>query len=134
MPPEQAYPGYGPWSGPSWGYPGSRGRGSGSRAGFRISRGASDDAYTISIGLEGMAPEEVQVRAEGQSLLISREHSARHVQKDSFDDGRGYMRSFSYSSGTSSRRLSVPRDADLSAMSREDRDDSIFIRIPRRDH
>jgi HSP20 family molecular chaperone IbpA len=85
----------------------------------------------LTVDLDGMGPEEVQIRTQGQSIVISRAHSAQELQKDSFDDGRGFVRSFSYSSGTSSRRLSVPRDADLSAMSREDGEGRIQIRIPR---
>ena len=132
LPSSQAYPGYSPWTNPSWGYPGFGTRSFGPPAGFRISRKASEDAYTLTIELEGMTPEEVQVRTQGQWILISRKSSAQQVQQDSFDKGRGYMQSFSYSSGRTSQRLSVPRDGDLSAMSREDGESSIYIRIPRR--
>lgn len=125
------YPDFGPGPGPSWAYPGSGVPSFGRPPGFRISRATSNDAYSLTIHLHGMSPEEVQVRAQGQSLVISRERTEQQIQKDSFDDGRGFMRSFSYSSGTSSRRLTVPRDADLSAMSREDGEESIHIRIPR---
>jgi len=131
-PPMQAYPGYGPWSGPPWGSPSFGGASFGPPSRFRISRATSDDAYTLTIGLDGMSPEEVQVRAQGQWITISRKHTEQREQNDSFDDGHGFMRSFSYSSGTASRRLSVPADGDLSAMSREDGGGSILIRIPRR--
>ncbi len=121
-------PGYGS----PWGPPDSGDWGFGGPAGFRISRATSDDAYTFTIALDGMSPETVQVRTQGHWLLVSRTHSAREVQEDNFDDGRGFMRSFSYSSGTTNHRLSVPADGVLSAMSREDGKDSIRIRIPRR--
>lgn len=127
-----AYPDYGPGSRPSRGPSSFGDRGFGAPSGFRISRTTSDDAYTLTIGLEGMAPEELQVSTQGQWILLSRERSAQQVQKDDLDDGRGFTRSFSYSTGTSSRRLSVPRDGDLSAMTREDDVGSIRIRIPRR--
>jgi hypothetical protein len=64
--------------------------------------------------------------------VIGREQNEQKIQKDTFDDGRGYMHSYSYSTGTRSRRLSVPHDGDLSAMTREDGEDRIVVRIPRR--
>lgn len=131
-PPAPVYPDYGPRPGPSWGYPDSGRPGFGRPPGFRLSRATSDDAYTLTIELEGMHPEEVQISTQANWILVSRDRSERQVQKDSFDDGRGFVRSFSYSSDTTSRRMSVPRDGDLSAMSREDSETSIHIRIPRR--
>ncbi len=132
-PPPPPYPGYGPGPGPGsfGGYPGPRGSSFGPANGMHISRATSPDAYELTIELTGASPQDIQVRAQGQSILISRESSTEQVQKDSFDNGRGYTRSFSYSSGTSSRRLRVPPDADLSAMSRTDAESSIHIRIPR---
>jgi len=130
--PVPAGPGYGSQPYPPWGYPDSGGRGFGRPTGFRISRATSDDAYTLTIALDGMGPETVQVRTEGHRILLSRTYSSRQTRKDGLDDGRGLVRGFSYSSGTTSRRLSVPPDAILSAMSREDGTDSIRLRIPRR--
>lgn len=129
----QAYPGFGPPPFPSRGFPGASGPSFGRPTEFQISGETSEDAYTLTIKLDGEKPEAVQIRPQGQSLVIRRERTEQQERKDSFDDGRGFMRSFSYSSGTTRRRLSVPRDGDLSAMSREDTDDSILIRIPRRD-
>jgi hypothetical protein len=135
-PPQPDLPGYGSQPFPPWGYgyAPSREQVFGPPARFRISRQTSDDAYNLTIGLDGIAPDEVQVRAQGHWILISRQRSEQQIQKDSFDDGRGYRRSFSYSSGTTSRRLSVPPDGDLSAMSRDDGESSIRISIPRRGH
>lgn len=130
-PPGREFPGYRSAPGPSRGYAGSGARSFGPPPGFRISRATSEDAYTVTIYLEGVTPEEIQVEARGQWIRVSRDSSAQSVQEDSFDDGRGFMRSFSYSTGTSSRRLSVPRDGDLTAMSRDDGEKSIRIRIPR---
>jgi HSP20 family molecular chaperone IbpA len=98
---------------------------------MRISRDASAEAYGLTIELDGIDTAAVQVSAVGQSLVISRERSEQQVQEDSFDDGRGFVRSFSYSSGSASRRVSVPPDGDLSAMRREDGDGRIRITIPR---
>lgn len=128
----RGYPGPGARSGGPRGPGGAGGRGFGSPSGFRLQREASEDAYTLTIELNGMGPEQVQVRTRGQWIILSRERTEQQIQNDSFDDGRGYRRSFSYSSGTASRRLSVPGDGDLSAMSREDGENSVRIRIPRR--
>lgn len=128
----RGYPGFAPrMSGPRGG-PGTGGRSFGPPSGFRLQREASEDAYILTIELDGMGPEQIQVRTQGQWIVLSRERTEQQIQKDSFDDGRGYRRSFSYSSGTASRRLSVPRDGDLTAMSREDSENSVRIRIPRR--
>lgn len=135
--PTPADPGHGsrfypPRSHPPGGYPDSGGRGFGGPAGFRISRATSDDAYMLTIALDGMGPETVRIRTQGPWILLSRIHSVQQTRKDNFDDGRGSMRSFSYSSGTTNQRLAVPPDAILSAMSREDGTDGIRLRIPRR--
>jgi HSP20 family molecular chaperone IbpA len=128
----QGYGAFVPGSGQREGFPGIGGREVGSLSGLRLARDATDDAYNLTIELGGMSPDEIQVLAQGQWLVIKRGHTEQQVQKESFDDGRGYMRSFSYSSGTASRRLSIPRDGDLSAMSREDGKGTVRISIPRR--
>lgn len=79
-----------------------------------------------------MDPETIQVHTQDHWLLLRRTHSAQQTRNDDLGDGRGFTRSFSYSSGATSRRLSVPGDGILSAMSREDGEDNIRIRIPRR--
>jgi hypothetical protein len=117
---------------PPGGFPGAGGRpGFGPQTGFRVSRDASEDAYVLNIELNGMSPDEIQVRTQGQWIILSRDSSRRKVQEDSFEDGRGYMRSYSFSSGTASRRFTVPRDGNLEAMTREEDESGIRIRIPR---
>lgn len=130
--PPQSYPGLGPRAGGPWGPSAAGGRRFGPPAGFRLAREASDDAYTLTVELDGMNPEQIQVRTQGQWIVLSQERTEQRDQRDGFDDGRGFRRSFSYSSGTASRRLSVPSDGDLSAMSREDKEGTVRIRIPRR--
>jgi|GEM_PF-793261 len=125
-------PGYGPHPSTSRAYPGPGRQGFGRPAGLRVSRATSDDAYTLTIPLDGMDPETIQVHTQDHWLLLRRTHSAQQTRNDDLGDGRGFTRSFSYSSGATSRRLSVPGDGILSAMSREDGEDNIRIRIPRR--
>jgi hypothetical protein len=131
--PPYGFPGFGGPPGFPEGFPGGGTGGFGPPGGLRISQDASDQAYGLTIDLdEGMDPAAIEVRPEGRSLVISRERSEQRVQEDSFDDGRGFARSFSYSSGSARRRLPVPWDADLGAMTREDADRRIRVTIPRR--
>jgi HSP20 family molecular chaperone IbpA len=99
--------------------------------GMRIEQSATDDAYLLTIQLSGVKPTEVKVEARGPWVLVTRDTSAENTQEESFSDGRGYRRSFSYSSGRMSRRFNVPRDGDTAAMQRQDTDDAIRITIPR---
>ncbi|MCB2263997.1 MAG: hypothetical protein LGR52_13850 [Candidatus Thiosymbion ectosymbiont of Robbea hypermnestra] len=127
-----AYPGYGPYARPFQGPPGSGSRGPSRPAGFRLSRAATDDAYTLTIALNGIDPATVQIHTQGNRLILRRTHTTQQTQKNDFGDGRGFARGFSYSSGTVSRSLWIPKDGIPSAMSREDGEDSIRLRIPRR--
>jgi HSP20 family molecular chaperone IbpA len=96
-----------------------------------VSVETTDDAYLISIDTAGASPEGVQVSPAGRGLSISRSTDEQTVQEDSFDDGRGYRRSFSFSRGSSSRRIPLPPDADVTKMTRENAEDAVRLRIPR---
>jgi HSP20 family molecular chaperone IbpA len=98
---------------------------------LRVQREATADAYLVHILVTDGKTDEVQVTPLGRSLAISRSASAETVQEDNFDEGRGYQRSFSFSRGALSRRIALPPDADLSAMTREVKDGTITLRIPR---
>jgi HSP20 family molecular chaperone IbpA len=100
--------------------------------GMQISREATPEAYVLTIHLHGVKPEQVQIQTRGQWMRISEVGSQQQVQEDTFDQGRGYVHSYSYSSGSASRQFSVPRDGDLSAMKREDSGDTIRVSIPRK--
>ena len=114
-------------------YQGGFGRGGpmGQSGGLRIDRRATDDAYLLDIQLAGIKPAEVEVRVQGPWVLISRTSSAESKQEETMRDGRGYRRSFSYSSGSMSRRFNLPPDADGAALQRQDAEDAIHISIPR---
>lgn len=122
--------GHGRQSGPPPGVPRFASPDRGPRSEFRLSRRAADDAYLLDIELEGMAPEDVEVQSQGRWILISSDRAQQETQDDRFD--HGYQRTYRYTSGIVRRRLSVPRDGDLGAMTRENRGNSIHIRIPRR--
>ena len=99
---------------------------------LRLNQSVTAEGYVLEIPLEGMKAEEIQVDVEGRSLRISRDTSAKTSREDRFDDGRGYQRSYSFSSGRTSRRLPLPPDADGAAMQRQDSADQVRILIPRR--
>lgn len=126
----------GPYGAP-YGYPHGRRFGSmGERPAvmpgqLRVTREMTEDAYLVRILVGDGKTDEVQVTPLGRSLAISRSADAQTEQEERFDDGRGYQRSFSYSRGAVSRRLGLPPDADLGAMTREVSDGTITLRIPR---
>ncbi|MEY6432261.1 hypothetical protein ABC977_07535 [Thioalkalicoccus limnaeus] len=92
----------------------------------------TDDAYVLEIHVDGQWPEAIQIEPRGQGLLIRRASSTRTTDQRTFDDGRGYAHRYSYASGTMARRLPVPPDGDLTALTREDGPDLIRVSIPRR--
>jgi hypothetical protein len=126
------YGGYGAPPGYPDAYSSISGPGYAQTSSFQVSRETTEDAYILDIRVQGIEPSELQVTPQGQWILIRSEISQRQLQEDSFDEGRGGMRSYSFSTGSASRRLTVPRDGDLSAMRREDGEDSVRIVIPRR--
>jgi len=133
--------GYGPvpQSGPSWSGPGWTGPGPGGWQlpqqvrQLRVERSADRDNYYITILVSGMQPQGVTVTVEGDRwLAIRTEESRESSYENSAQDGSAYYRSFSYSSGSSDRRISLPQDADTAAMQREDSQGQVRITIPRR--
>lgn len=98
----------------------------------RMSQERTDEAYILIIDLNGLAPENVQVRPFGQSLLVRTRHDARTHRSETFGDGRGYRERYQISTGSSSRRLPVPPDGDLAGLTREDSAEQVRILIPRR--
>ena len=100
-------------------------------AGMRLTQHRSDEAYTLDIELNGLDPAQVQVMPAGSGLVIIAEQSAQTDRTETFADGRGFRRSYSWSGGSQMKRLRVPPDGDLNAMLREDGDGGILIVIPR---
>jgi len=99
---------------------------------LRFNQSVTAEGYVLEISLEGGKAEEVKVDFDGRALRLSRQTSAGQSREDRFDEGRGYQRSFSYSTGHSSRRIPLPPDADGAALKREDKADKVLILIPRR--
>ncbi len=119
--------GYGPpWAGPGGAIPQTRA--------LRLERSADQDNYYLTLHLSGMKAQEVKVTLEGGGrwLSIDSDDSSESSHEQSSDQGGYYYsRSFSYSSSRSNRRISLPRDADGSAMQRTDTEDRVEITIPR---
>lgn len=100
--------------------------------GLRVSQTMTDEAYVLEIPLDGQAPESIQIEPRGHGLLIRRDSSTQRTEERTYNSGRGYSRRYSYSGGRQSRRLSVPGDANLAALSREDSAEQVRVLIPRR--
>jgi len=100
-------------------------------AGMRLTQHRSDEAYTLDIELNGLGLSQVQVVPARSALVVVAEHSAQTDRTETFADGRGFRRSYSWSGGSRMKRLPVPPDGDLQAMLREDSDGGILIVIPR---
>jgi len=123
-------------SAPGWGAPGYSFDRSPARAPvvMHLSRSADVENYYVDIELSGIEPKDIEVRAEGRWLVLGSDRSTQQSDETSFDEGQGYTRSYRFSTGTVSRRLTLPRDADLSALRRDDGEGSIRITVPRRRH
>lgn len=151
------YPGYGPPApvpGGAWpdfpappnlaspdrpGFPASPNLAGPDRPGFpraggplRFNQTVTAEGYVLEIPLDGLKAEDIQVQIEGRSLRISRDTTTRKTREETLGDGQGYLRSYSFSSGHASRRLSLPPDADTGAMRREDGTEQVRIILPRR--
>lgn len=98
---------------------------------LRVQREVTDDAYLVHIQVRDGKTDDVQVTPLGRSLAISRSTDTQTLQEEDLDEGRGYRRSFSFSRGATSRRLGLPPDANPAAMTREEKDGTITLRIPR---
>ncbi len=98
---------------------------------IRMRQERTEDQYLLIIDLEGLPPERVEVRPFGRSLMVRTRIDARTHRSESFDDGRGYRESYRVSTGSRTRRLPVPPDADLAGLERVDSKQQVRVIIPR---
>ena len=96
------------------------------RRGIRIQRGISPQGYYLKIDTGDQGPESIQIEVRGREILIRRLESTQTEQQDKRG---GY--SFSRSSSSFRRRLSLPRDADPAQMSRSEEGGMITLTFPR---
>jgi hypothetical protein len=101
-------------------------------AGVRLTQSRTDDAYLLDIELRGLPADQVDIRPAGGGLMLVVRRTAESTREETVADGRGYQRSWSFSSGQNVRRLPAPPDADLRGMQRTDGADAIQVSIPRR--
>lgn len=99
---------------------------------FRVTRSADQNNYYVTVNVTGMTPQEVTVAVEGgRWLAVRTEDSREYTYENTAPDRNAYARSFSYSSGSATRRFSLPRDANMGGMQREDGENQVRIVIPR---
>lgn len=83
-------------------------------------------AYTLSLELPGVAPEEVKVELNNGMLSISGEKKREECDKDASQ----HVQERCY--GSFSRSMSLPEDADLEHISAAHKDGVLTISIPRK--
>ncbi len=83
-------------------------------------------AYTLSLELPGVAPEEVKVELNNGMLSISGEKKREENGKDASQ----HVQERCY--GSFSRSMSLPDDADMDHISATHKDGVLTIRIPRK--
>ena len=82
------------------------------------------DGYLVNIQLQGLEPADVTVARSGRWLVVQK------VGSETESEQAPGSYSYSHSFGSVSRQVSLPRNADLDGMIREDGEDQILLRIP----
>lgn len=111
-----------PWYGSPGYYPGETYR---APQRIRIAVDRAEAGYVVTISLTGYKPSDIEVVRSGRWLIVQRAASDQDVTQ------RPGAYSFSRSYSSLSRRVTLPRDADLEAIQREDGDGFIRLIIPR---
>jgi len=104
-----------------WQYPGER-------IGYRIrvQRQTTPSAYYLRIDSGNSGADAVQLRLQGNTLLIG---GNRSIQNQRRSDRGGYR--FSRFSSAFSQRIRLPRDADMANLQRSEEGGVITLTIPR---
>ena len=92
---------------------------------IRIATDRSEQGYVVTIRLIGYRPSDVEVVRSGRWLIVQRAASEQDAEQQ--PGAYSFRRSYS----TFSRRVTLPRDADLEAIQREDGDGFVRLTIPR---
>ena len=115
-------PGPSPWYGSPGYYPGDYYR---TPQRIRIATDRSPTGYVVTISLTGYQTSDIEVMRSGRWLVVQRAAADQDVAQQ--PGAYSFHRSYS----TLSRRVTLPRDADLDAIQREDGDRFIRLTIPR---
>jgi HSP20 family molecular chaperone IbpA len=122
---------YGPPPGAPWyGPPAYPAPGYGHRVpqSVRIATDRSPEGYVVTISLTGYQPSDIEVVRAGRWLIVRR--AASEAESERQPGAYRFHRSYS----TFSRRVTLPRDADLEAMQRTDGEGFIRLTVPRQAH
>jgi hypothetical protein len=99
------------------------------RAHVAIARRTSPEGYLIEIALQNVDPAQIQVIPRGRGLRIQYRTATQDLRRDTFDGGSS--QSYSHVSGSMTRHVPLPPDADLAGLSQEVTQDRILLRVPR---
>ncbi|AUB83219.1 Hsp20/alpha crystallin family protein [Candidatus Thiodictyon syntrophicum] len=88
------------------------------------------NGYLLRIKVSGGRPDAVEVTPSGQSLNLSLRTGGSSIEQGSVGDG-GYRQGSSAAQGSVRRRVPLPADADLRRLTREVKDDTLLLHIPR---
>lgn len=103
------------------------------QTGFHINQGADLDRYYVNIQLAGSAPEQVLVSLdEGRWLTIRIQDRSSTHQEFTSPQGNGWTRTYSFGGGQQMMRITLPPDADFTAMARDNQPGLVRLVIPRR--
>lgn len=95
---------------------------------IRTQQDMTDEGYRLSVYVNGIKPNELQIKTEAHALVISVETAEQRQEQN--DDQRYY---FSRSSTMNySKRIFVPMDGDLQSMRRTDEENRVELIIPRK--
>ncbi|EXJ13298.1 Hsp20/alpha crystallin family protein [Imhoffiella purpurea] len=97
---------------------------------LEIRRAMQGGDYVVDVLLQNIEPDAVEIHPSGNALVI-RYGTERHLDRQNERPDGSYSHRYSVSRGSASRRVGLPGDADLNAMSTEIEDGRIQIRIPR---
>lgn len=85
----------------------------------------TDDAYHVTMDLPGLSKDDVEIRAEGQRLLVQGER-----QEEQREEGESYLR-VERSRGSFYRSLPMPETANLEEAEAEYDNGTLTVRIPK---
>ena len=91
---------------------------------IRVQTRRDADGYLVNIQLQGLEPADVTVARTGRWLIVQK------VSSEAESEQAPGSYSYSHSFGSVRRQVSLPRNADLDAMIREDGEGEILLRIP----
>ncbi|MES9899480.1 MAG: Hsp20/alpha crystallin family protein [Sedimenticola sp.] len=81
--------------------------------------------YQVHITVSGRSPDSIHISVQPGQLII--QESSSNEERHHNQGGRGYFHSWS----SMSRRIPLPRDADIEGMTRQNSEGTVTLTIPR---